>query len=874
MLGCCSPQVAAKGLVFALTRLELDPAEMTLLDLGADTGIVGELLRGLGVGNVVGLDALRRLARSVCETGPGSTAGTWWAISRIRRSSCSGSRAITTSPVWSQRAPSARTHVPATALVQAIGLLPPALRWCSRSTSAGSGSTAPAAFARRWPSCRRPAGCGRWSGHVPAPSHHRRRADPLRAAHRCDRLRGAARAPLDAAGQGEGSYRCDELRTSVSSPLARGIESVRVPLPTGLQPEQAVLWLREDERPFALVGDWLGGVAVLGSDPASVASPGTDPFSVMESRAASSDGEAVIGGGWVGWLGYGLGAQIERLPPSPPAPVPRPPFSLAFYDHVVLFDGDRWWFEALWSEEREAALHERMAVWNARLQAKPQPARDVSLSPFALARNGAEGHVSAVADCLERIAAGELYQANLCLRLEARWDGDLVDLFARALPLAKPRFGALVDGVVSLSPERFLRRTGRWVQAEPIKGTRGRTGAEEQRRASFDELVASSKDAAEHVMIVDLMRNDLGRVCEYGTVTAEPPRVEPHAGVWHMVSTVSGRLRDDVGDGALMRATFPPGSVTGAPKVQAMKVIAALEATRRELYTGAIGIVSPIAGLDLSVAIRTFETRGSNIWFGAGGGIVADSDPELELAEALTKASGPIAAIGGRLVEPVRHRTRARHIGQPALVHRSRPDPASGVFETVLVEDGKPVRLEQHIDRLAASVAELYGARPDSGIAVRARKIAATAGVNRSRLRILFAPDGSVRVTISPAGAAFETPLTLMPFAMPGGLGSHKWRDRSLLTALGAQAPGTVPLIVDTDGLVLEAAHANIWIVEQGRLFTPPTDGRILAGITRAALLADEPSAREAQIDLTRLEHADAIFLTSSISGRHPARLR
>ena len=125
---------------------------------------------------------------------------------------------------------------------------------------------------------------------------------------------------------------------------------------------------------------------------------------------------------------------------------------------------------------------------------------------------------------------------------------------------------------------------------EPIKGTRPRTGSHEARLAARDALLASDKDAAEHVMIVDLMRNDLGRVCAYGSVSAERPRVEAHAGVWHLVSTVSGRLRDGVGDNELLRASFPPGSVTGAPKVQAMKVIATLEATRREVYTGAIGI--------------------------------------------------------------------------------------------------------------------------------------------------------------------------------------------------------------------------------------------------------------------------------------------
>ena len=183
----------------------------------------------------------------------------------------------------------------------------------------------------------------------------------------------------------------------------------------------------------------------------------------------------MVGGGWVGWLGYGLGSLIERLPPSPPAPVPCPPFSLAFYDHVVLHDGSRWWFEGLWSPERAGLLDGRMAVWEERMR-QPRAPAPVGLgrapAPFVLAGNGGPGHLEAVADCRRRIEVGELYQANLCVRLESRYDGDPLDLFARALPRAQPRFGALVGGVVSLSPERFLRRDGRDVWTEPIKGTR------------------------------------------------------------------------------------------------------------------------------------------------------------------------------------------------------------------------------------------------------------------------------------------------------------------------------------------------------------------------------------------------------------------
>jgi para-aminobenzoate synthetase/4-amino-4-deoxychorismate lyase len=572
-------------------------------------------------------------------------------------------------------------------------------------------------------------------------------------------------------------------------------------------------------------------------------------------------------------LGYGLGARIERLPPSPPAPAPQPPFAWAFYDHVVVFDGERWWFEALWSAQRAAALQARLALWEQRLRGPPSPLAPVRLSPFAVAANGAAGHVAAVTECRERIAAGEVFQANLCLRLQARLEGDPLDLFARALPAARPRFGAMINGVVSLSPERFLRRVGRSVHTEPIKGTRPRSGSEADRRAARRGLVASAKDAAEHVMIVDLMRNDLGRVCAYGSIVAHTPRVEGHAGVWHLVSTVSGHLRQDVRDGALLRATFPPGSVTGAPKVQAMKVIAQLEATRRELYTGAIGIVSPLAGLDLSVAIRTFETAGPQIWFGAGGGIVADSDPQLELDEAMAKASGPIAAIGGEMLRPAPPRRLARpHAAAPALAYGPRPDPSVGVFETVLVEYGRPTDLHEHLERLSASLCELYGATLDPDLEARATA-AAAASTARSRLRLLADPDGVASVTVSPAAPAPATPVRLIPFALPGGLGAHKWRDRRLLDALAARAPGTVPLLIDTDGCVLEAGYANVWIVERGALITPSADGRMLPGITRAALLAGSGGAREEPLDLGRLEHADAILLTSSIAGRHAAAL-
>jgi para-aminobenzoate synthetase/4-amino-4-deoxychorismate lyase len=194
------------------------------------------------------------------------------------------------------------------------------------------------------------------------------------------------------------------------------------------------------------------------------------------------------------------------------------------------------------------------------------------------------------------------------------------------------------------------------------------------------------------------------------------------------------------------------------------------------------------------------------------------------------------------------------------------------VFETVLVADAQPVALGEHLDRLAASLAELYGTELDSEALAQARSMAARASA-RARMRIVADAHGYLDISLQDVRPASQTPVLLTPFALPGGLGRHKWRDRELLEALAAQVPGTVPLLIDTDGLVLEAAYANVWIVEGHVLLTPPADGRMLPGVTRARLLAAEHAARSEPIELERLACADEVFLTSSISQRRLARL-
>ena len=452
------------------------------------------------------------------------------------------------------------------------------------------------------------------------------------------------------------------MRTVSPAEDLAGAHPVRFRVPSRLTPVQALRALRDDHRPFALVGSWAGGGALVGSQPVRVADADDDPFALLGSLTSQAGPAGFVGGGWFGYLGYGLGRRIERLPPPPPRPDAIPRFDLALYDHLLRWDAadGSWWFEALVTEDRRDELVRRRDELASRLAAPPAPARETWCGPFT-AWPPHERHLAAVGTTLESIRAGDLYQANLCLRLEADVEGATLDLFAAGANALSPAFGAYLGGpfaeLASFSPELFLRRTGRHVRSSPIKGTASRPSDVTAASLELQRLRSSAKDRAENVMIVDLVRNDLGRVCTPGTVhVPEIARVEAHPGVWHLVSDVVGRLAPGCNDGDLLRACFPPGSVTGAPKVAAMELIATTEATDREAYTGAIGYASPVAGLELSVTIRTFERAGDRLWLGVGGGVVVDSTPEGEWDECLVKADPLLRAIrpGAARVDPAR----------------------------------------------------------------------------------------------------------------------------------------------------------------------------------------------------------------------------
>ncbi|MFH1485142.1 MAG: aminodeoxychorismate synthase component I, partial [Chloroflexota bacterium] len=259
-------------------------------------------------------------------------------------------------------------------------------------------------------------------------------------------------------------------------------------------------------------------------------------------------------------------------------------------------------------------------------------------------------YIGAVERAREYICAGDIFQVNISQRFDAPLSIPPYDLYRELRAINPAPFACYLNldevAVVSSSPERFLRLSGDRVETRPIKGTRprGKTPSEDELMAQ--QLAASAKDKAEHVMIVDLERNDIGRVCRYGTVrVGELMALEKYATVFHLTSTVEGRLRREKGRIDLLKACFPGGSITGAPKVRSMEIIEELEPTKRSVYTGSIGYLSFSGDMDLNIAIRTILMTQGRAYFQVGGAIVYDSEPEAEYQETLDKAKALIQAV-------------------------------------------------------------------------------------------------------------------------------------------------------------------------------------------------------------------------------------
>ena len=335
-------------------------------------------------------------------------------------------------------------------------------------------------------------------------------------------------------------------------------------------------------------------------------------------------------GGVIGYFGYDLFRYLEQYKDLKAVDdLGLPDCCLMAYDRVLVFDHQT---------QRWTGTVEFKA-------AKPAACR------IGEATNGMtrEQYIAGVESALEYIAAGDIYQVNLAQRFSHPFEGSPFALFSALRKLSPSFYGAYLNCgdhvVISSSPELFLRQQGRMIETRPIKGTRPRGANREEDQRLKEDLLASAKEAAELTMIVDLERNDLGRVCEYGSVEVSQHRyVEELPTLFHTISTVRGCLREGVGAVDILRATFPGGSISGCPKIRAIEIIDDMEPVRRHVYTGAIGFIGA-EDMRLSIAIRTMTIARNRVYYHVGSGIVADSDPAREYEETLQKAEGMRQAI-------------------------------------------------------------------------------------------------------------------------------------------------------------------------------------------------------------------------------------
>jgi para-aminobenzoate synthetase component 1 len=363
-------------------------------------------------------------------------------------------------------------------------------------------------------------------------------------------------------------------------------------------------------------------------------------------------------GGVAGLFGYDLCHRIERLPRPRFDEFRVPDLAVGLYDWVIAFDNVQkraWQISSSWRQaSRPAVRPGRPGGLPPRIpreQLCPQYAHPAA--PDLYSDFDRPGYLRAVRHALDYIEAGDCFQVNLSQRLLTPARLKPLHLYEKLRRCNPAPFAGYFDlgefAVLSASPERFLRVTDGWVETRPIKGTRPRGHTPAEDAAAAAELLRSAKDRAENVMIVDLLRNDLGRVCRYGTVRVpELCRLESYPFVHHLVSQVCGQLCEDRTRVDLLRAAFPGGSVTGAPKVRVMEIIAELEPTARGPYCGSLGFLGLDGSMDCNLLIRTITQGRGWVQFPVGGGVVAESTPEAEYAETLHKAAGLLRALGER----------------------------------------------------------------------------------------------------------------------------------------------------------------------------------------------------------------------------------
>lgn len=479
----------------------------------------------------------------------------------------------------------------------------------------------------------------------------------------------------------------------------------------------------------------------------------------------------------------------------------------------------------------------------------------------------ASDYARRIAAIHELIRAGDVYQLNFTAPLRVHAPGSAAVFYARLRARQPAAYGALIHGqpgrrVLSFSPELFFRvdRDGpvRRITTRPMKGTarRGRTASEDRAAAAW--LQNDAKNRSENLMIVDLVRNDLGRIARFGTVRAEQLfALERLPTLWQMTSTITAELRDEVGLEDIFRALFPCGSITGAPKVRAMQLIGELEDEPRGVYTGAIGFFSPRQTV-FNVAIRTLELDGDRGTMGLGSGIVIDSDPAAEYRECLLKAE---------------------------FLTQSTPPEEFSLIETMLWENGYPL-VNLHLERLADS-AEYFGFPCERAELMAALEAQARGFVEDGarKVRLLLDCAGQLRITDEPlAGPLREALLAGRPASDRVGrvvvaaeqsdpadrFLFHKTTHRPLYMRAfedAVKAGFDDVLFLNVRGEVTEGAISNVFVEKDGRWFTPPVGCGLLPGVYRRYLLELRPEIEERVLSEDDLRNADGIYLANAVRG-------
>lgn len=366
----------------------------------------------------------------------------------------------------------------------------------------------------------------------------------------------------------------------------------------------------------------------------------------VKSPLSHPDSAIPFTGGWLGWLGYDLAWEIERLPYFKSDSLP---FPVAFWyepECFAVLDHDE---QILWLATTDAGDLDKLEQ---QLEAENQifSIHQSSLNSSLYFCTSQADYENAVHKAKKYIHAGDIFQTNLSVRFQADTNSDSWTIYRNLQQINPSPFASYWQtpwgAVISCSPERLVELKGRKAETRPIAGTRKRGINSERDRQLAQELSANIKERAEHIMLVDLERNDLGKVCDWGSVYVdELLTIELYSHVMHLVSNVTGNLRSDITNIDLIRAMFPGGTITGCPKVRCMEIIEELEPVRRNLFYGSCGYLDWRGNMDLNILIRTLLYNSNTVWGQVGAGIVADSDPEKEWYESLQKAQAQIIAI-------------------------------------------------------------------------------------------------------------------------------------------------------------------------------------------------------------------------------------